>query len=157
MLSEGKMAELSRREPILREYYLPQANGFYRCKAVDAREERMLKERFSTLGFSALAFTDSRSTYQFYALKRLWEHIARGRELGLRRLNLTAPPLSAGEVYRFLSGEDFVNHLEKPPYSYDLRSRYAELFGGKGGYTLTREQELEDIATFVRGEGGECR
>ena len=157
MLSEAKMAELSRREPVLEQYYLQQPNGFYRCRPLARAEERLLQEKFSALGFSALDFTDSRSTYQFYALKRLWEHISLARELGLRRLNLTSPPLSAGELYRFLCGEGFENHLAKPPYSYDLRSRYAELFGGKDGYTLTREQELEDIADFVRAEGGVCR
>lgn len=154
MLTEAKLSELSEAAPVLREYYLPQNNGFTKCKALDRKEEAALKALFLRLDFSALHFTDSRSVYQFYALKDLWGHIELARANGLRRLNLATPPLSAAEVYRSLTGKVFTNELAKQPFDYDMRSRYAALFGGKDGYLISREKELQDIRDFVRAEGG---
>lgn len=152
LLTEKKLEELLPDAPQLREYYVPQNNGFYRCKSLDSQERAELKKLFLKLGFSALNFTDSRSVYQFYALRHLWKHIETARANHLRRLNITTPPVSVSEVYHHLSGKDFTNLLSKPPFSYDLRSKYSALFGGESGYLITREQELEDIRAFVCAE-----
>ncbi len=157
MLTEAKLEELAGDAPALKNYYLPQSNGFYKCRQISPEEDILLKETFGRLGFSALNFTDSRSLYQFYALKDIWSHIEIALENGLHRLNITSPPLSAGEVYRELTGEDFINHLSKPPFDYDLRSKHCRLFGGNNGYLISREKELHDIIEFVRDEGGRCR
>ena len=156
MLTGEKLNELSAKAPELSEYYIDQGTGFYKCTHLSADEEASLKRTFRDLGFSALNFTDSRSVYQFYALKDLWAHIEQALSFGLTRLNITSPPLSVSEVFRELSGKEFVNHLARPPYDYDLRSKYAVLFGGADGYIISREKETEDIREFVRSEGGEC-
>ena len=65
MLSAGKFGELSEKAPGLKEYYALQDNGFYRAN-VPAGKEKEVRELFSTLGFSALNFTDHRSRFQFY-------------------------------------------------------------------------------------------
>lgn len=154
LLTETKLAELSAEAPVLREYYLPRNDGFFACRALRAEEETALRALFLRLGFSALNFTDSRSVYQFYALKDLWRHIEIARANGLRRLNLATPPLSAAEVFHSLTGNVFTNELAKRPFDYDMRSRYAALFGGNDGYLISREKELQDIRDFVRAEGG---
>ncbi len=152
LLTKEKMEELLPKAPGLGRYYILQDNGFYKCMVNDPAEKKRLKELFLNVGFSALNFTDSRSRYQFYPLKHLWKHIETARANGLKRLNITTPPLSASEVYSYLCGKEFENILSKPPYDYDLRSEYAELFGGRSGYILSREQVLKDIASFVREE-----
>ena len=157
MLTEAKLTELSAKAPELCDFYRPQGNGFFKCRQLSDEENDMLKKLFRNLGFSALNFTDSRSVYQFYALKDIWSHIRIALKNGLPRLNVTTPPLSVSEVYRELSGEDFVNHLSKPPFDYDLRSKHYSLFGGNDGYLISREKEMDDIAEFVRAEGGYCR
>lgn len=156
MLTREKLMELSAKAPQLQDYYLPQDNGFFKCKLLSEEQENLLKALFHELRFSALNFTDSRSVYQFYALKDLWEHIMLARQNGIRRLNLATPPISVGEVYRALTGEEFVNHLTKQPFDYDLRTKHAAIFGGKDGYIFDKEKELEDIISFVRSEGGFC-
>ena len=156
LLTDEKLRELAAAEPLLREYYLPQGNGFCKCRELSETETALLKERFAALGFSALNFTDSRSVYQFFSLKHLWHYIDAARAAGLRKLNVATPPLSVAEVYRALTGEAFRNELAKPPYAYDMRSKHAALFGGRDGYLISREQELADIRDFVRAEGGVC-
>ncbi len=154
MLTEAKLRELSAQEPALLEYYLPQGNGFFRCRTLDQSDEAMLKACFKALGFSALHFTDSRSKYQFYPLDRLWEHLAAALYHGLHKLNITTAPVEIAELYKHLEGKSFRNELGKPPFDYDLRSKYAHLLGGSDGYLMSKDDVLTDIFTYVQRELG---
>lgn len=106
---------------------------------------------FAGNDFNALAFTDSRSRYQFYHLARLWQDVQTALQNGLTTLNLTTPPVTAAEVYTTVTGKaDWHNELPKPPFDYDLRSRHAALLGGADGYLCTKQQELDEICAFMR-------
>ena len=148
MLTREKFAELSGREPRLNRYYAAQENGFMKAE-VPEEERETVRALFGGLGFSALNFTDSRSCFQFYGLDRLWDDIRTALDHGLKLLHLATEPVAAGELYRFLSGEDFVNELAAPPACYDFRTRYAELFGGEKGYIRSREEVMKEIREFV--------
>lgn len=149
LLSENKLLELEGRIPRLREFYSPRGDGFFRCRELAPAEEAELKASFQAAGFTALRFTDSRSAYQFYPLRRLWEDIRRAEAAGLARVNLVPPPIRAGELYRELRGEEFCNELSAPPYRYDVRTRFGAAFGGGDGYVMTREEELAEIRRFI--------
>lgn len=155
MLTAAKRAELGAAEPLIAESYLLQENGFCRCRPMEKTEREALKAAFKRTGFSALNFTDSRSRYQFYDLSGLWKDISRGLELGLTKLNLATQPVSAGEVYHFLTGETFVNKLDKPVFDYDFRTRHAAALGGADGYLKDRKQVLEGIRGFVAAQEAE--
>lgn len=152
MLKENKFLEFAERMPELASYYEKLDNGFYRCRSLKKEEEKRLKDVFGELGFSALNFTDSRSVFQFYPLNRLWKDIGTALEAGLRLWNPATEPVSAAEVYHYLTGEDFVNEYSSEPAYYDYRTKYAELFGGKDGYIMTKRQVLNEIRIFVEKE-----
>ena len=126
-----------------------QDNGFFRCRALDAAKKKDLISFFRSCGFSALNFTDSRSCYQFYNLSFLWRHIQKALEYGIKKLNITSEPVSAGDLYESLEGKPFVNELAKPPFDYDLRSKHAKIFSGKNGYLFDKTFVVEDIKRFV--------
>ena len=149
MLTEAKIKELSAREPALLRYYEPQGNGFCKCRRLDRTEEAVLKGYFRELGFSALNFTDSRSKYQFYPLERLWGHIDLAMQNHLQRLNIVTEPVQVSELYKELSGEFFQNELNRQPFDYDLKSKYANLLGGSAGYLMSRDESIEAIREFV--------
>ena len=46
-----------------------------------------------------------------------------------------------------------MNELDRVPFNYDIRTKHYALFGGRDGYIMNIEQELDDIADFVK----ECR
>ena len=121
MLSAGKFEELSRKAPELKEYYALQDNGFWKA-SVPAEKEEEVKGLFNSLGFSALNFTDHRSRFQFYNLARLWDDIRTARLEDLRLLHLATEPVSAGEVYEYLTGQKFNNEMDTPPACYDFRT-----------------------------------
>lgn len=150
MLKAEKFLELADREPLLKEYYEKQDNGFYKVNVPD-NEKDTLKNAFKNLGFSALNFTDSRSRYQFYNLARLNRDIETALHADIRLWHPATEPVSAGELYHYLTGEEFVNEFAGNPVSYDYRTVYDVLFGGKNGYICDKAHVMEEIKAFVEG------
>ena len=149
MLRPEKYAELAAKSDLVKTAYTLADNGFYKLNGTADRAA--LKQFFAHNDFNALAFTDSRSCYQFYDLGRLWSDIGKARAAGIKMLHLCTPPVSAAEVYTAVTGQtDWHNELAKPPFDYDLRSRYAQLLGGSGAYLCTKQEELDDITRFLR-------
>ena len=148
MLKKEKFKELSEKEPELKKYYNLQENGFYRVNVAEKNRE-MLKDKFRKLGFSALNFTDSRSIYQFYNLACLWKDINTALDAGITLWHPATEPVSAGEVYEFLTGNKFVNELDGEPANYDYRTIYAEKFGSEGSYIADKKKVLLAIKEFT--------
>lgn len=149
MLKPEKYNELASKSLLVKTGYTLADNGFYKLNGT--ADKTALKEFFAGNDFNALAFTDSRSRYQFYNLGRLWQDIETARAAGLTMLHLCTPPISAAEVYTAVTGKaDWSNELPKSPFDYDLRSRYAAVLGGSGDYLCTKEEELDDVTHFLR-------
>lgn len=149
MLSEEKFIEFSGKNPVLKEYYEKQPNGFYKCRQIDDLTKVELRKVFKQLGFTTLNFSDSRNVYQFYPLARLWEDINTASEARIKLLHLATEPVSAAEVYEYLSGEKFVNECSEKPVFYDCRTKHGEMSVGNQGYLMSKEQVLDDIKQFV--------
>lgn len=148
MLKEEKFHELSEKDPELNKYYHLQDNGFYKVH-VSEDDREVLKYKFKILGFSALNFTDSRSKYQFYNLSGLWDDIQFALDNGITLWHPATEPVSAGELYKYLTGEEFVNELEGTPADYNYKTIYANMFGGDFGYILPKNDVLKMIGEFV--------
>lgn len=148
MLRPEKYNELAAKTTLVKTAYTLADNGFYKLNGT--ADPAALRAFFAGNDFNALAFTDSRSRYQFYNLGRLWADIEKARAADIRLLHLCTPPISAAEVYTAVTGKTWKNELAKLPFDYDLRSRYAEALGGSGDYLCTKQQELDDITRFLR-------
>lgn len=148
MLKEDKFNELCGIDLELKDYYINQNNGFYKVN-VAQEDKEILKSKFRKLGFSALNFTDSRSIYQFYNLNRLWDDILDAINNNITLWHPATEPVSAAEIYKFLSGDEFNNELGGIPAYYDYRTRFSELFGGANGYICNKKDILEQIKKFV--------
>lgn len=147
LLNEGKMAELSAKEPQLKEFYSLREDGFWAVKTDIDRPA--LKALFKKVGFSALNFTDSRGQFQYYNLKYLYENIQTAIDNNIKLMNIATQPIEIGTLHRVLTGEDFVNEVASVPPLYDFRTKHAELFGGRDGYIQTAEFVYSDIKKFV--------
>lgn len=149
MLAQKKFDELVQRDARLAHFYGWQQNGFYKCRELSTDEEVQLRTIFKNLDFSALCFTDSRSVYQFYPLARLWGDIGIALRAGLTLFHPATEPISAGELYEYLTGEQFINELDGAPANYNYKTVHSELFGRSDGYICGKEQIMQDIKQFV--------
>ena len=149
MLNKEKYQELSGKSTLIAQQYQLQANGFYQCVALNKKTREFLKEAFTEIGFSALNFTDSRGLFQFYPLTFLWEHIQIALEAKWNKLNLATPPIEIAELYRYIYGCEFQNHITaKPPY-YNYKTKHYRAFNGDGGYVFEKLFLMQDIKRFV--------
>lgn len=151
MLKAEKFMELAAKDRDLQKYYQLQPNGFYKSISFTENDREILKEKFKQLGFTALNFTDSRNVYQFYPLARLWGDIQIALKNSLHIWHAATEPISAAEVYQYLTGNDFINEVAEKPVFYDYRTKYAGAFGGSSDYLMSKEEVLKDISRFVGG------
>ena len=152
-LTDKLFAQLSGRDSDLKNFYTRLENGFYQCKTLNADEEKVLKNIFERLNFSAVNFTDSRGVYQFYPLSRLWEDIEIALKNDLKILHLATEPVQVAELYNFLTGKIFVNELSATPAYYDYRTKFVELFGKNKNYLMDKNSVMKSIADFVKSYG----
>lgn len=148
LLRPDKYRQLAAESELVRIGYEDAGNGFYKLSG--KADPAALRAWFAAAPFNALAFTDSRSVYQFYDLARLWRDIRTALDADLRVLHLATPPLSAARVYEAFTGKTFTNHLPGTPFDYDLRTRHAALLGGAGEYLCTEPECLTAVCDFLK-------
>ncbi|HCS39551.1 MAG TPA: hypothetical protein DIW44_08200 [Anaerolineaceae bacterium] len=151
MLSADLFECFASREPYIRGHYVLQNNGFYKLSADEAKKKQLGKV-FESLGFSALNFTDSRASFQFYNLEYLWNHIQIALENGLSLVNFAVEPITVADVYKNVRGKDFINEISSNVVRYDIKSIYASLYKGTDGYIFRKEKVMYDICEFIRNE-----
>lgn len=148
-LKVEKMDELSGSDKDIVNYYKLCDDGFYRVKQLVASDEKVLKGRFRSVGFSALNFTDSRAVYQFYDLSRLWDDGQILLNNDVRLWHAAVEPVSTGELYTYLCGDIFVNEISALPAYYDYKTKYSAIFEGNDGYIADKHKVLKSIKRFV--------
>ncbi len=149
LLKETKYLELSVKSELVKYGYENANNGFYRLSgAVNTID---LRSFFEQNDFNALCFTDSRSSYQFYDLRKLWQDINTALQNNLKILHLATPPCTAKEIFAHVTSKNtFNNTLSTAPFDYNLKTNYSDLFNGENGYLCTKEQELDSIKSFMQ-------
>ena len=152
MLTDAKIAELAEKDSRLYDSYYDRGDGFWRLK--DGVNRQTLRETFRKLGFSALNFTDSRGMFQYYNLKYLYGDIRKVLDNGIKLMHLATEPINIGKLYSHITGETFVNELNRPVPNYDFRTMHRDIFGGENGYIQKADFIYEDIKKFVEQELG---
>lgn len=148
MLKSDKYELLCDDNGLVKASYISADNEFYKLK--DEADKEELRLFFENNDFNALSFTDSRSKYQFYSLGRLWRDICKIIEEDIKLINLVTPPVSAGELYQYITGKLDWKNLLKSYYDYDIKSIHAEIFGGSDGYICSVDEEIKDIDSFMK-------
>lgn len=143
-LKGEKFHELCKKDDFIGSYYEQDLGDFYRCT-----DSKACRNYFMKSDFSAVHFTDSRSSYQFFPLSLLWEQILKVISENIPCFNLATPPILASELYFALEGKGFHNEILASPMTYDMRSQYFP-----GGYGWSKEEIMKKILEFVEEKRG---
>jgi nucleoside-diphosphate-sugar epimerase len=92
---------------------------------------------------------DSRGTFQFYDVGRLWQDIEIARRADLSLVHFATEPTSLAEVAREAFGRAFTNETTAVPARYDFRTRHAHMYGGDNGYLMSSAEVLAALRRFV--------
>lgn len=90
--------------------------------------------------------------FQWYPMPRLAEDLKRVLEAGLSLVNLVPDSLPMRDIIDACFPQSEVGPESEPAPRYNLRTRHAELFGGKDGYILDASTALGEIALYVAAE-----
>lgn len=101
------------------------------------------------VGFEAKMFTNSASRYQYFNVGLLSDVIDTCIANDLDVLNICSDPITAKEIHRALTGDDFVNE-EPPMISENVKTIHAKYFGESGDYAFRRSTILRDLLSYVK-------
>lgn len=107
---------------------------------------------FDFLNNNNLHAIESRGVFQFYPMTNLWYDIQIALNAGLKLVHLTAEPVSVAEISVAGFGKPFNQTLANPPGSYDLRSKYAALFGVDGAYQYSKRETIQAVRAYAQSE-----
>jgi nucleoside-diphosphate-sugar epimerase len=91
----------------------------------------------------------SQGSFQFYNVERLWADLQTALTAELHLINFATEPLTMARIAREAFDRSFENDPDSAPARYDMRSKYAALYGGSGGYLFRAEGILSEIRGFV--------
>lgn len=134
-------------------YYTEGTDGFFWLNGTVGKESgERLVSALENIGFSSLDFTDSRSVFQFYPLYRLYDDMMRAIEEGLTTCHLAVEPVEASKMYKYITGKTWKNETKKGPVHYGYITKYAAVFGKEGKYIMSKDEVLEEMKKFYKGE-----
>ena len=104
---------------------------------------------FDMLNDNSVGNIDPQSEFQWYDLGRLWADVNRTMAAGIDLVVFATEPLPTEAIRsRFFPATTIGKPAEKPA-RYAIRSRHAELYGGRDGYLMGREEILSAMARFI--------
>lgn len=107
---------------------------------------------YDFLNDNNLQSIDSRGVFQFYPMVNLWWDIQTALKAGLKLVHLTAEPISVADVSQLGFGKPFTQPATNPPAIYDMRTRHASVFGGKGHYQYSQRNTLQAVRAYAQSE-----
>lgn len=88
--------------------------------------------------------------YQYYNLENIWKDISIALDNNILLVNFATPPISTEEVAKSCFGIEFTNvPIDSTPGYWDMQSKYAGVYGGKGKYLYSKKDEIAQIKKFV--------
>ena len=107
---------------------------------------------FDLLNGNNLDLIDSRGVFQFYPMVNLWKDIELAMRANLCLLHLTAQAVGVADVAWQCFGKTLSQELPPPSPVYDMRTRYASLFGGIGNYQYSQRETMLAIRAYAQSE-----
>lgn len=93
-------------------------------------------------------------SFQYYNLEHLWADIQTALDNNLELVNFATEPVRTDEIASYCFGiKDFANAPKGVKAgSYDMRTKFAAVYGGEGGYLYSKQQQLDDIKALAERE-----
>lgn len=93
--------------------------------------------------------------FQYYGLAHLWRDVNMAVEKKIAVLNVSSEPIPTRELALRAFGRELNAYPPGPPPAiYDMRSKYAPLWGGQPfGYLYSKDRVLSELAQFIEREG----
>lgn len=107
---------------------------------------------FDLLNDNSVEKVDPAGVFQWYPVTRLSKDVARASVAGLKLVNFfTAPLLMRDIIDAFFPGAPVGAFTQSAP-TYNLRTKYAELFGGQDGFMMSPGEVMAALREYIVSE-----
>lgn len=100
---------------------------------------------------------ESRNIFQFYPMVNLWPDIVKAMNNNIKLVHLTAEPVSVAQIAKDGFGFKFDIHQISKLVTYDMRSKYASVFGGATEYQYTSKDTIQAVRHYAQSEPKQIR
>lgn len=100
-----------------------------------------------------LASINPASSFQYYDITRLWDDIEVALAHQLDLVHLFTQPILTREILQRYFPNKQVGQTPGPEAHYDHRTRYAELYGGTGGWIESADSVLDRLGVYLKTQG----
>lgn len=107
---------------------------------------------FDLLNNNNVANIDSSSVFQFYPVVNLWYDIQLALDNGLKLVHFTAEPISVEQVSERCFAKSLSQNVATTGALYDMRTRYADVFGAIGLYQYSLRETVQAVRGYVQSE-----
>lgn len=94
------------------------------------------------------------SVFQWYPVERLANDLQIAAAAGQKLVNLFPEPIATGRIVDALFRDARIASPSDPAPRYNLRTRHAEIFGGRDGFIMDQQAVLDEIRRYVERERG---
>lgn len=107
---------------------------------------------FDFLNTNNLQAIESRNIFQFYPMVNLWSDIQQALSAKLKLVHLTAEPIQVAAIAQQGFNFPFEQALSGQLAAYDMRTRFADLFGASGDYQYNTRETLMAVRAYAQSE-----
>lgn len=104
---------------------------------------------FDLLNDNCLEMINTKSSFQYYYLKHLWEDIQIAIDNDIKLINLFTEPVPTQEIYKTFFASLEIGQKEVPEGHYDLYTRYAHNWDNSGNYIYTKDEMMHQLSDFI--------
>lgn len=105
---------------------------------------------YDLLNCNDIGKIDSRAVFQFYPMVNLWLDIEKALEEKLELVHLTAEPVSVRNIAKYGFNIEFTAVLDATPPCYNMKTLYADSFGGRDGYQYSSRDTILAVRSYAQ-------
>lgn len=104
---------------------------------------------YDLLNDNCLEMINTKSSFQYYYLKYLWQDIQKAVANNVKRINLFTEPVPTKEIYETFFVSKSIGQTAVPEGHYDLYTQYANLWNNSGNYIYTKHEMMQHLEEFI--------
>lgn len=94
------------------------------------------------------------AAFQYYDINGLWRDIQTARNAGLEIAHFATEPIVTSTIAERIFPGKKLGEAKATSRRYDMRTRFAEVFGGHNGYLYDAPQVLQQLDSYIASERG---
>lgn len=104
---------------------------------------------YDLLNDNCLEMINTKSSFQYYYLKYLWQDIQKAIANNVKYINLFTEPVSTKDIYETFFASKSIGQAEAAEGHYDLYTQYANLWNNSGNYIYTKNEMMQHLSDFI--------